>query len=195
MIWRHYIWLCILDVLSVRLPKGTVWFCINLDVLRAPNNVAVFRIGQADNSVFIPNWRFEVDRSGKPAALKLEECKYIYIPTYVCVCKCCSCTNDLWTYSVTRFSDVLSVRLPQGILSTPFNQFSRTTCFLSLYMIWRHCKWLCILDVLSVRLPQSTVWFCINLDVLRAPNNVAVFRIGQADNSVFTPNWKVWSGS
>ena len=27
------------------------------------------------------------------------------------------------TYSVTRLSDVLSVRLPQGILSTPFNQF------------------------------------------------------------------------
>ena len=142
---------------------------------------------------------FEVDRSGKPAPLYFKECIYIYIATYVCVCvcacKCCSCTNDLWTYSVTRFSDVLSVRLPQGILSTPFNQFWRTTCFLSLYMIWRHYIWLCILDVLSVRLPQSTVWFCINLDVLRAPNNVAVFKWGQAEKSVFILNWRVWSGS
>ena len=61
-----------------------MWFCINLDVLRAPNNVAVLRIGEADNSV---------DRSGKPAPLYLKECIninininiYIYIPTYVCV--------------------------------------------------------------------------------------------------------------
>ena len=42
-----------MDVLSVRLLQGTVWFRINLDVLRASNNVAVFRIGQANNTVFI----------------------------------------------------------------------------------------------------------------------------------------------
>ena len=47
MYFMHFIWLCILDVLSVWLLQGTVWFCINMDVLRASNNVAIFRIGQA----------------------------------------------------------------------------------------------------------------------------------------------------
>ena len=38
------------------------------------------------------------------------------------------------------------------------------------------------------------IWLCIS-DVLRASNNVAVCRIGQADNSGLIWHWRVWRGS
>ena len=137
----HYIWLCILDVLSVRLLQGTVWFCINLDVLRASSNVADFGMGQADNHVLIE--RFCVDRIWTPILFyfSISMNKYISIYLYISIHLATdknlkiyigkNIRNDLWavltlTYRVTRFSDVLSVRLPQGIRSTSFNQFWRT---------------------------------------------------------------------
>ena len=44
--------LCMDDVLSVRLLQGTEWFCIIMNVLRASNNVALFRKGQA-NGIYL----------------------------------------------------------------------------------------------------------------------------------------------
>ena len=95
-----------MDVLSARLLQGTVWFCINLDVLRASNTFAVFRKGQADNNVSFDIEGFGVDRSGKRAPLHFKDYIYIYIfininNIYIYICKCVSCTqcdSVFWTF-------------------------------------------------------------------------------------------------
>ena len=85
------------------------------------------------------------------------------------------------------FCDVLSAKLPQGMIPLAFNQLWRIVNLRANICLSIQNIWLCLQDVLSVRLLQGTVWFSVKLEVLNVRfGDVLSVRIAPGINLVFS---------